>query len=600
VYYLFVFAFGRGVHDMKHIPYLCDDINEFVRIVDEFANMLPGLGKYSSVLATIFVDIKRKKDAPRVISKMRETLPNVKIIGGTVSANITAGVINYYGISVTFSVFEESTVEVLPVYWDDNNSEEIGKELLNRLSHTEQLVAIGMYTSGFVLDVVPFFKELSQLPSDIIFFGGVVDDGTVDGQGFVFTDNDIIYRGHVMMVLKGRSLQVNVGYSSGWRPLGKVMTVTRLKDQHTICEIDDIPVKFIYEKYLGMSKWDEDFLQEAVIFPFSVMRNGTSLARLPRTVSADGSACYGADFILGDKVRLCYGDPEVIIYEARCLQQDMTRFQPEGCFAVSCWARQALLHKDVNQELEACRKTAPSTGIYALGEYTRSQSGDIFINNMCLSIIGLREGGAITSFYESKTMEPIRLERRNGILSHLMHFVQAVSSELEESNRRLKALANTDFLTNLMNRGELETEMENVIYDGKFSESTSTVLMLDIDNFKQINDTFGHDVGDQVLKSVAEIIRQNIRTSDRAGRWGGDEFIIIFNRTDIEEARHIAVRIREKIMNMAMEYDTCHITVSIGITEVTKDDTVLSMFQRVDTAMYKSKNQNGKNSITVA
>ena len=584
---------------MKHIPYLCNDVNDFSRIVDEFANMLPELGKCSCILATIFVDIKLKKKARQIINKLRETLPKVKIIGGTVSANITAGVINYYGVSVTFSVFEESMVEVLPVYWDDDESGKIGREITGQLMRMEQLVAIGMYSSGYAINIVPFFKELSQLPSDIIFFGGVADDGTADGQGFVFTGSDIIYRGHVMVVFRGRSLQVNVGYSSGWQPLGKIMTVTRLSNQHTICEIDDVPVKSIYEKYLGISKWNEDFLNEAVMFPFVVMRKGTSLSRLPRIVDGDGSANYGADFILGEKVRLGYGNPEIIIHEARNLQHDMVRFQPEGVFAVSCWARQVMLNIDVNQELEACRKSAPSTGIYALGEYIRSQTGDIYINNMSLSIIGFREGGVTNSFYESRSMEPIRLERSNSILSYLMHFVQAVSSELEESNRRLKALAHTDFLTNLLNRAELEAEMENILYDNKFSDTGSVVLMLDIDNFKQINDRFGHDAGDRVLKGVAEIIRQNIRASDRAGRWGGDEFIIVFNRTNISVAKQIAMRIREKIMNTAMDYNDFQITVSIGLAGTRKGDTVLSLFQRVDMAMYKSKNQNGKNSITI-
>lgn len=585
---------------MKHIPYLCNDINEFFHVVDGFADMLPSFGEYSCVLATVFVDIKLKEEAARIIAKMKDTLPEVKLIGGTVSANITAGVISYYGISVTFSVFNNSSVDVLPVYWNDEDSKQIGSDFLKRLSRMKHLVAVGMYTSGFTLNVVPFFNELSKLPSDIIFFGGIVDDGTVKGQGFVFTNDDIIKYGHVMVVFKGSSLIANVGYTSGWRPLGKTMRVTGLSNSNTISEIDGVPVRQIYEKYLGISKWDDIFLREAVVFPFAVQRSSTPLARLPRTVADDGSATYGADFVLGEKVRLCYGDPEFIIYEARRLQQDMVRFQPEGVFAVSCWARQVLLHKDVNQELEACRKSAPSTGVYALGEYIRTIDGGIFLNNMCLSIIGLREGGISTNFYESIPMKPIRLERRNGIVSHLMHFVQAVSSELEDSNRRLKDMARIDFLTSLMNRGELEATLANALYDGHMNNTHTAVLMLDIDNFKQINDTFGHDVGDQVLRSVAEVIKQNIRTTDKAGRWGGDEFIIIFSRTNISGAKNIATRIREKIMNKSFACDGCHITVSIGITEVRKEDTVMSMFQRVDTAMYNSKRQNGKNSITVS
>ncbi|WP_027406783.1 GGDEF domain-containing protein [Anaerovibrio sp. RM50] len=585
---------------MKHIPYLCEDEKDFFNRVDEFSRELADMGRYSCVLVTIFLDIHLKEKAPELIRKVRETLPEARIAGGTASANITAGVINLCGISLTFSVFEEAQVEVFPLEWDDARSHEIGAETLERLNEADNLAAVEMLTSGYAINTMPFFRELSLLPPEVVFFGGVVDDGTTPaGQGFVFAGEDVIYRGHVMVIFKGKSLYVNVGYGSGWRPLGKIMTVTRLSNPHTICEIDDVPVRTIYEKYIGINSWNEDFLNESVVFPFSIIRNGTSLSRLPRRLEKDGSASYGADFAVGDRVRLCYGDPTIIIQEARNLQMDMIHFNPEGIFVVSCWARKVLLHKDVNQELEACRKTAPSTGIYALGEYIRTKGGDIYLNNMCLSIIGVREGGHEAEVPQDEILQPIRLEHQNSVLSHMMHFVQAVSDELEESNRRLQDIAKIDFLTNLLNRGELESEMANSLYDSQLSDKRLTVMMLDLDNFKHINDTLGHDTGDEVLKSVADLIRQNIRATDKAGRWGGDEFIIVFNNSDVKVAEHVAERIRSKIMGLAESFNVDNVTVSIGITAATKDDTLLTLFQRVDTAMYKSKNLGGKNCVTV-
>lgn len=585
---------------MKQIPYLCEDVKSFFNKVDEFSSQLADMGAYSCVLVTIFLSIDLKDEVPDLIGKVREKLPDAKIVGGTASANITAGVINYYGISLTFSVFEKSEVEVFPIFWDDANSHEIGVETLQRLTKMKNLAAVEMLTSGYAINAMPFFKELSKMPPDIVFFGGVVDDGTTPaGQGFVFTGDDVIYRGHVMVAFKGQSLNVNVGYGSGWRPLGKIMTVTRLSNPHTICEIDDVPVRTIYEKYLGITSWNEDFLNESVVFPFSIIRKGTSLSRLPRFLDKDGSASYGADFEVGDRVRLCYGDPAIIIQEARNLQMEMISFNPQGVFAVSCWARNVLLHKDVNQELEACRKSAPSTGIYAMGEYIRTKDGDIYINNMCLSIIGVREGDSVANRQYDEILQPIRLEHQNSVLSYMMHFVQAVSGELEESNRRLQDIAKIDFLTSLLNRGELESEMANSLYDCQLSNKHLTVMMLDLDNFKYVNDTLGHDAGDEVLKSVADLIRQNIRSVDKAGRWGGDEFIIVFNNSDEHVAENVAERIRNKIIGLASTFNVNKLTVSIGITSARKDDTLLSLFQRVDAAMYKSKNQGGKNCVTV-
>lgn len=585
---------------MKHIPYLCEDVQSFFDKVDEFSGQLAGMEEFSCVLVTIYASIHLKDKVPDLILKVREVLPEAKIAGGTASAMITAGVINYYGISLTFSVFSEGQAEVFPVFWDDDKSKEIGEETLKRLVKVENLAAVEMLTSGYAINAMPFFEELSKLSPEVVFFGGVVDDGTTPaGQGFVFTGDDVIYRGHVMVAFSGSTLNVHVGYSSGWKPLGKTMTVTRLSNYHTICEIDDVPVRTIYDKYLGISSWNEEFLSESLAFPFSIIRNGAFLSRLPRRLDSDGSASYGADFYVGDKVRLCYGDPAVIIQEARNIQLEVIKFNPEGLFAVSCWARKIHLHKDVNQELETCRKGVPSTGLYAFGEYMRTQMGDIYLNNMCLSIIGFREGAHEVVSSGDESLQPIRLEHQNSVLSHMMHFVQAVSNELEESNRRLYDIAKIDFLTNLLNRGELESEMANSLYRCQLSGNSLSIMMLDIDNFKSINDTLGHDTGDEVLKGVADLIKQNIRSTDKAGRWGGDEFIIVFNNCDVAVATSVAERIRNKIMGLAALFKVENVTVSIGITAAKKDDTILSLFQRVDAAMYKSKHQAGKNCVTV-
>lgn len=579
---------------MKQISYLCKDEQDFTQYLSEFVETLDGLGDYSCVMVTLFIDTTLKDRAPQMVNLVKESIPGVKIIGGTVSANITAGVINTYGISMTFSVFESSSVEILPVYWDDLKSRDLGKQLLYKLRNVEQLVAVQMLTSGYTLDVVPFFKELSNCPSDTVFFGGIVDDGTVNGQGFVFTESEFIYRGHVMAIFKGRSLQIHVGIANGWSPLGKTMNITKLKDQFTISEVDDLPVRYIYQKYLGID-WNKSILDESVVFPFMVYRNGTPLARLPRYLCDDGSANYGADFVQGEKVRLCYGDPAVIIQEARNIQLDLIRFQPEGIYAVSCWARKLLLHKDVNQELEACRRTAPSTGIYALGEYVRDENGQICVNNMCLTIVGMREGGRQTSFYESRSMKPIKLQRHNSILSHMMHFVQAVSNELEQKNKELSALAHIDHLTNLLNRGELEAELGKSFDQFQISGKQLSLLMIDIDDFKHVNDTLGHDSGDRVLKCISEIIRDSIRSIDAAGRWGGDEFIVMLNNANLSRAIRVAERIIKRVELKSSDLLGFRVTISIGVTQAKNNDTMPSLFKRVDKALYLAKNENGKN-----
>lgn len=131
----------------------------------------------------------------------------------------------------------------------------------------------------------------------------------------------------------------------------------------------------------------------------------------------------------------------------------------------------------------------------------------------------------------------------------------------------------------------------------KFSElrtiSSMSLLLIDIDNFKRINDTYGHIMGDYVLQQFSEILKQNTRKNDIIARWGGEEFAIILPYTDIEEAYKISSRIREKVENHLFVYNyvTCKITVSIGITTTKKEAPISSeqIVRDADEALYKAK-----------
>lgn len=131
----------------------------------------------------------------------------------------------------------------------------------------------------------------------------------------------------------------------------------------------------------------------------------------------------------------------------------------------------------------------------------------------------------------------------------------------------------------------------------KFSElrniSTLSLILIDIDNFKRINDTYGHIMGDHVLQQFSEILIQITRRNDIIARWGGEEFAVILPYTDLEEAYKISSRIREKVENhlFAYNYVTCKITVSIGITATKKEASISSeqIVKNADEALYKAK-----------
>jgi diguanylate cyclase (GGDEF)-like protein len=124
--------------------------------------------------------------------------------------------------------------------------------------------------------------------------------------------------------------------------------------------------------------------------------------------------------------------------------------------------------------------------------------------------------------------------------------------------------------------------------------------MLDIDDFKQINDNYGHITGDKILIFVASLLKKTLRDSDKIFRYGGEEFIIILNRNEDEEARLVADRILKLIRNNRLIYlgETINITASIGLTRLLKSDkTQEDLLQRADKALYKSKSD-GKNRLS--
>lgn len=173
---------------------------------------------------------------------------------------------------------------------------------------------------------------------------------------------------------------------------------------------------------------------------------------------------------------------------------------------------------------------------------------------------------------------------------------------LERANEQLAKLSMTDRLTGLLNRGTWEN-LVDAEYERfrRYGQATSLV-MFDIDHFKPVNDTYGHLAGDEVIRHTADVTRNNIRQSDSAGRYGGEEFGIILPETDAESARVICERIREAIENSTVSTTAGDIryTVSMGIAQLTETpENYMQWMQKADEALYKAK-ESGRNKVVVS
>lgn len=166
--------------------------------------------------------------------------------------------------------------------------------------------------------------------------------------------------------------------------------------------------------------------------------------------------------------------------------------------------------------------------------------------------------------------------------------------------QELEKLALLDNLTRLANRRYLERELQNHFEEKKRLAASFGVLFMDIDLFKQFNDTYGHDVGDEVLKFVANTLVTNSRPFDLYGRWGGEEFIGIIRNCTTAELEVIGNRVRLLIEHAYLIHQgqELRVTVSMGATLFRDGDTLETMIKRADTLMYESKRE-GRNRLTI-
>lgn len=167
--------------------------------------------------------------------------------------------------------------------------------------------------------------------------------------------------------------------------------------------------------------------------------------------------------------------------------------------------------------------------------------------------------------------------------------------ELESMMQNMKYLANTDVLTELPNRRAGMKRLQKLQQRYSHSRFNLSVAMIDIDYFKNINDCFGHDIGDQVLKQTADVLQDLIRPSDFAIRWGGEEFLLLLPNANIQEAYLICTRIQAEVKKIVMA-DNSYITLSIGLAEHLASDNTESLLKRADENLYYAKG-NGRNRI---
>ncbi|MFE8069430.1 diguanylate cyclase [Marinobacteraceae bacterium S3BR75-40.1] len=220
-----------------------------------------------------------------------------------------------------------------------------------------------------------------------------------------------------------------------------------------------------------------------------------------------------------------------------------------------------------------------------------------------LSATGVEELDVITR--GANTMVDEIADREERLLQaqrELENRVQERTVELTEANQELARIATTDPLTGLMNRRSFFEVGARELARIQRQDGLSCVVMLDLDHFKQINDTYGHSVGDRVLVSISRIFRQELRASDLAARLGGEEFGLLLPDTSLDQARSLVERVRRQVADneFATGDEVLSLTLSAGIAPCDRNSRGLeSVLQQADRALYEAK-RNGRNRVALA
>ncbi|WP_243439932.1 diguanylate cyclase [Fundidesulfovibrio soli] len=192
----------------------------------------------------------------------------------------------------------------------------------------------------------------------------------------------------------------------------------------------------------------------------------------------------------------------------------------------------------------------------------------------------------------------IEFVRAKNRLNEAYTLLDLKNQELDDKNRALEVLLQTDRLTRLHNRHKLDEAFQAEVLRAKRYATQFSVILLDVDSFKTVNDTFGHLVGDSVLVQVADTLSANVREMDMVGRWGGEEFLLLCPETGLETAAELASRLRSVLACQPLP-PVEQVTASFGVAAYHPGDDVASLLRRADDALYRAK-ASGRNRVEIA
>jgi len=554
----------------------------------------------SAQLVQIYSGSVDKQMVGSIVDTIKSLLPNASIVGATTSGEVASGLLKTRKIVIGFTFFEATQLKVLTFSGEKGEEAALAAQAALLLVEPDlKLAAVLALVTAVDLDAPEFLQGLEQPLGGVPLFGGGAGTYEADRKTFVINEHGLVNSSVAVVGFYSDELSVYQQKYLGWQPLSKSMNITELAGRDLI-SVDNSPALDVYRRYLKLSE-EDDFFSTTMAFPFLFERGDDLIARVPISVEQNGVLRFTAD-IHQESFRIGYGNIDEMVQAAHTRIEDVQQFSPEAIFVFSCVCRRYLMQDSVNLETEPLESVAPTFGFYTFGEF---QGQDEYVHySHCITTACLREGDsrALDKQHEENSItnaiadnDPY-INQHAKIVSHLLTFADAVTAELEESVKVVSTKAEMDALTKLANRMSLDQALAEQITEAEKARVFSAIL-IDIDHFKQINDSYGHLAGDHVLVRTAEILNEQLRSNDLLGRWGGEEFLVLVSDADADSAQVVAEKLRAALD--AAEFDGAgHVTASFGVAEYRRGDTAASLVARADAALYVAK-RSGRNCVHI-
>lgn len=481
-------------------------------------------------------DMDRKRMQDHLLL-LKRRLPDLTVFGMTLLGPLGQDMVLTDRTSFSLLLFESSHVDVQLFDCDEQDAVESGEKLLFHLRSLQNIRGMLVMTSGSDVRPDDFLDVVAGAMPGLPIFGSLsgmkklnVDDSAV------FAGTTILHRAILAVTFCGESLHVMESYSLGWKKLGITHEVTGTRGDYLVDSIDHRPAIELYAKYLNMHP-DAQFYENACAFPLLEFRGNMTAARVPVEIRGDGMIRFSMKVREGARICLAYSKPEYVLSDSLSLANRVNRFAPQAIIMFACVNRRIFLHnEDADREIGYLRQVEKNavTG-YGLGEiYRQGQTGGVI--NSTLVIGALREGSR-KKVPLSRIGEPLLEKSREGEIplnERLVTFLEQTTTELRQKIRELEQIAVVDQLTGIANRRKLD-QTSTALLERAGGGPGFTALMFDIDYFKKVNDTYGHLAGDSVLREICSVVQKEIRKSDLLGRWGGEEFVCLFDGISLEE-----------------------------------------------------------------